>query len=100
LPGVATGATHAQGRCGYGPRLPFIVVSPWAKPNFVASTVIDQTSIMRFIEDTFLQSKRLGNGSFDFISGEINSLFDFRRPTPQNMQNLQLNVDTGLVSNK
>ena len=100
LPGVATGATHAQGRCGYGPRLPFIVVSPWAKPNFVASTVIDQTSIMRFIEDTFLQSKRLGNGSFDSISGEINSLFDFRRPTPQNMQNLQLNVDTGLVSNK
>ena len=24
-----------NGRCGYGPRLPLLVISPWAKPNFV-----------------------------------------------------------------
>ena len=31
LPGVASGTTHAQGRCGYGPRQPLMVISPWAK---------------------------------------------------------------------
>jgi len=24
-----------NGRCGFGPRLPLLVVSPWAKPNFI-----------------------------------------------------------------
>src|SRR6185295_15873441 len=32
-------------RCGYGPRLPFVVVSPFAKQNYVSSTLIDQSSI-------------------------------------------------------
>lgn len=35
LPGVASGTANAQGRCGYGPRLPLLVISPWAKNNFV-----------------------------------------------------------------
>ena len=38
-------------RCGYGPRLPFLVVSPHAKVNFVEHKLTDQTSIIRFIED-------------------------------------------------
>ena len=37
LPGV-NGVAHAQGRCGYGPRMPMLVISPWAKPNFVDHT--------------------------------------------------------------
>jgi phospholipase C len=24
-----------QGRCGFGPRLPLLVISPWAKTNYV-----------------------------------------------------------------
>ena len=40
-----------QGRCGYGPRLPLMVISPYAKKNFVDGTLTDQTSIIRFIED-------------------------------------------------
>jgi phospholipase C len=39
------------GRCG--PRLPLLVVSPWAKHNFVDHTTTDQTSILRFIEDNW-----------------------------------------------
>ena len=38
-------------RCGYGTRLPFLVISPFAKQNFVDSTLTDTTSILRFIED-------------------------------------------------
>jgi phospholipase C len=79
LPGVATGTTHAQGRCGYGPRLPFIVISPYAKQNFVDHTLTDQTSIIHFIEDNWLNKQRLGQGSFDAISGSINNMLNFKQ---------------------
>ena len=42
-----------QGRCGYGPRLPLLVISPWARANFVDDTLTDQASIIRFIEDNW-----------------------------------------------
>ncbi len=42
-----------QDRCGYGPRLPFLVISPYAKVNFVDHKMTDQTSIIRFIEDNW-----------------------------------------------
>jgi phospholipase C len=42
-----------EARCGHGTRLPLLVVSPWAKQNFVDHSVTDQTSIMRFIEDNW-----------------------------------------------
>jgi phospholipase C len=51
LPGVNAANLHALGRCSYGPRKPFVVISPWAKRKFVDHTVTDQTSPLRFIED-------------------------------------------------
>ena len=79
-PGIDAAKTpHAQGRCGYGPRLPLLVISPWAKQNFVASTVTDQSSITRLIEDTFLHGRRIGQGSMDVRAGSLRNLFDFRR---------------------
>jgi len=57
-------ATTGSGRCGYGPRVPFLVISPFAKINFVDHTLIDQTSILRFIEDNWSLT-RVGGGSFD-----------------------------------
>jgi phospholipase C len=39
-----------QGRCGLGPRLPMIVVSPWAKTNYVDHDLSDQASIINFVE--------------------------------------------------
>ncbi|MGH9712421.1 MAG: phospholipase C [Candidatus Acidiferrales bacterium] len=65
-----------QGRCGYGPRLPLNVVSPWAKKNFVDGTVTDQSSILRFIEDNW-DLGRIGGGSFDAIAGPLDNMFDF-----------------------
>jgi phospholipase C len=34
-----------------GVRLPMLVISPFAKSNFVDGTLTDQTSAIRFIED-------------------------------------------------
>jgi phospholipase C len=65
-----------QSRCGYGPRLPFLIVSPFARKNFVDSTLTDQSSVIRFIEDNW-GLPRIGNGSFDLIAGPIDNMFDF-----------------------
>lgn len=77
LPGVNPATLHAQGRCGYGPRQPLLVISPWSKHNFVDHSVTDQTSVMRFIEDNWLGGQRIGAGSFDGEANSISSLFDF-----------------------
>jgi phospholipase C len=94
LPGIDTANAHAQGRCGYGPRLPLLIISPWARPNFVDHHVSDQTSIIRFIEDRWLDGQRLGRGSFDAIAGSIETMFDF---TQQPLPPLLLDESTGVV---
>jgi phospholipase C len=95
LPGVESTTLHAQGRCGYGPRLPLLVISPWAKPNYVSHTVTDQSSILRFIEDTFLKQERLGQGSYDSIAGSLGDMLDFSTAAPQNGGPLLLDAATG-----
>jgi phospholipase C len=66
-----------NGRCGPGTRIPFVVISPWAKVNYVDHTQISQASVVRFIEDNWLNSARLGGGSFDATAGSINGMFNF-----------------------
>jgi phospholipase C len=99
LPGVNAATLHAQGRCGYGPRMPFLVISPWAKKNVVDATVTDQSSVTRFIEDVFLSSQRIGGGSFDSIAGPLTNMFDFSNVavTP-NPNVVLLNPTTGAVT--
>ena len=76
-----TGGLPVLGRCGYGTRIPLLVISPWAKDNYVDHTLLDQTSVIRFIEDNFLDGKRIQpGGSFDSIGNSIESMFDFNRP--------------------
>jgi phospholipase C len=36
-----------------GPRVPALIVSPWARPGFIDHTEYDFTSILRFVEDRF-----------------------------------------------
>jgi phospholipase C len=95
LPGVASGTTHAQGRCGYGPRLPLLVISPWARRNFVDHTITDQSSIIHFIEDNWLGGKRIGQGSFDSIANSLVQMFDFNQDPSQ--RRLFLDPTTGEV---
>jgi phospholipase C len=94
LPGIASGTLHAQGRCGYGPRLPYLVVSPWVRPNFVDHSMTDQSSTIRFIEDNWLGGQRIGKGSFDTIANSIIQMFDF---TQKRDAKLKLNDQTGEV---
>jgi phospholipase C len=73
-----TAGTPVWGRCGYGARIPFLVVSPFAKRNFVDHTLIDQTSVLRFIEHNWLGDEFIQpGGSFDTIAGTIENMFDF-----------------------
>jgi phospholipase C len=76
-----TAAGGTPGRCGYGPRLPLLVISPYAKANYVDHRLTDQSSILRFIEDNW-NLGRIGNGSLDEKAGTLNGFFDFDRRSP------------------
>ena len=39
-----------QGRCGFGPRLPYMVISPFAKRNYVDHALGNQASTLNFVE--------------------------------------------------
>jgi phospholipase C len=79
--GGVAGAGAVNGRCGPGVRQPFIVISPWARKNFVDHTLITQASVTKFIEDNWLSSQRIGGGSFDATTGSIMGMFDFTAGT-------------------
>jgi phospholipase C len=98
LPGIDSANGHAQGRCGFGPRLPLLAISPWAKVNFVDHTLTNQASLLTFIEDNWLHGKRLGQGSFDSISNSITGLFDFH--SAPRMSKLLLDERTGEIISK
>jgi phospholipase C len=59
---------------GLGPRVPLLVISPYAKPGYVTHSVTDHTSVLKFIEMRYglqpLTSRDAGAGSlldsFDF----------------------------------
>jgi phospholipase C len=68
-----------QGKCGVGTRIPFLVISPYARQNYVDNALIDQSSVVRFIEDNWSLSA-LGNGAADTAAGSLNSMFDWQQP--------------------
>jgi phospholipase C len=69
--------TPVAGRCGPGTRIPFMVISPFSRQDFVSHTLINQASIVKFIEDNWLNGERIGGGSFDANAGSIMDMFDF-----------------------
>jgi phospholipase C len=68
-------------RRGPGTRIPSLVISPWAKVNLVDDTLITQASVVKFIEDNWLNSQRIGQGSFDAGAGSIMNMFNFSGST-------------------
>jgi phospholipase C len=84
-------------RCGFGVRLPMVVISPYTRENFVSNKQTDTASIINFIEDNWLHGQRI-QGSYDASSGSLDGtdgLLNFRvRPhdTP-----VILNAATGAV---
>jgi phospholipase C len=85
-----------QDRCGYGERLPFLVISPYAKHNYVDHAINDTTSILRFIEDNW-NLGRIGDQSFDAIAGSILGMFDFDEHHRGRDHRLILDPDSGEV---
>jgi phospholipase C len=89
LAGVNCGTPPAgafQARCGYGPRLPLLVVSPFARENHVDHNVTDQSSILRFVEDNWnldlidgASAPPKGQTSFDRLAGSLQGMFNFER---------------------
>ena len=80
--GVGVTGSAVNGRCGPGTRIPLLVISPYAKVNYIDHTQVTQASIVQFIEDNWLGGKRLGNGSHDATTGSIMSLFNFKPANP------------------
>jgi phospholipase C len=93
LCGTNTAAT-TQGRCGYGPRTPLLVISPYARQNYVDHQITDQSSIVQFIETNW-SLPSIGNGSSDVKAGSLNGLFDFT--SGKKAPKLTLDPTTGLI---
>jgi phospholipase C len=84
-----------QDRCGYGPRLILLAISPFSKPNYIDHHITDQTSIIRFIEDNWLGAQRIGDHSLDARAGSIAGMFDFNSGHKP-VGNLFLDSSTGM----
>jgi phospholipase C len=81
-------------RCGYGPRTPLLVISPYSKANHVDHTLTDQSSILKFVEDNW-GTGRIGDFSADKWAGSLNGMLDFHgRP---NTRPVILDEKTGAV---
>jgi phospholipase C len=89
-----------QGRCGFGPRLPMLVISPFARVNHVDSHLSDQASILNFIEYNWHLPGIPGSAD-QVLSGldrsqglkfDLAGMFDFRHPQGEK---LILNPVTG-----
>jgi phospholipase C len=92
LCGTSPSLNGYGGRCGYGPRLPLLVVSPWARRNFVDHSITDQSSLLRFVEDNWNLGRL--DASSDDLAGSVNGMFDFEH---RRSDRLFLDPSTGEV---
>jgi phospholipase C len=67
---VTVGSTND--RCGYSQRLPFVVISPYTRENYVSSNETNTASVVNFIENNWLHGERIPN-SFDATSGSLDA---------------------------
>jgi hypothetical protein len=74
-----------------------MVISPFAKKNYVSHVLITQASIPQFIEDNWLNGERLNGGSFDATTGSIVDMFNFDKA---NSVKLVLDPTSGTVDTK
>jgi phospholipase C len=75
---------HAAGSLWLRPAPALLLISPFARKNYVAHGVADQSSILRFIEDNW-NLGRIGGGSFDAIAGSLLNMFDFAHPREETL---------------
>ncbi len=78
----ANNHTGINSHCGYGPRLPLLVISPYSKQNYVDNTLTDQSSITRFIEENW-QTGKTGETSMANRAGTLMNMFEFEAGAPK-----------------
>jgi phospholipase C len=93
--GSASSPPAQNDRCGVGPRMPLLVISPYARSDYVDGTFTEQASITQFIEDNW-NLGRIGNGSADATAGTLDNMFDFEPGAPRSPAVI-LNDTTGEV---
>jgi phospholipase C len=86
-----------DGRCGLGPRLPFMLISPYAKSNYVDNTLTEQSSIIKFVEQNWSLGS-IGAGSEDVDSGSVDNMFEFGNA--QRAPKVILNETSGEVASE
>jgi phospholipase C len=74
-----------QARCGFGPRMPLLVVSPYSRRNFVDGTTTSQASVPKFIEDNWLSGQRIGGGSNDALTGTLTNMLNFNQQSDRRL---------------
>jgi phospholipase C len=81
---------------GYGPRVPALLVSPYAKEGFIDNTELDFTSILKFIEYNWgLEAL----AERDANANNILTAFDFKQPA-RSAQFLPLTREVALITIK
>jgi phospholipase C len=60
----------------YGPRVPTIVISPYARPHYIDHTIYDFSSVLRFIEEVFHLPQLT---TYDHIARSISHAFNFHQ---------------------
>ena len=97
---VTNSVKIVAGRCGHGPRLPLLVISPYARTNYIAKTQGSQSSVVKFVDAVFnlpplallpdeLNARNLGEKMFgqanlgpeDAITSGIDDLTDAFSPS-------------------
>jgi phospholipase C len=68
------------GPIGLGPRVPFLVISPWSKGGWVNSQVFDHTSVVQFIEKRFGVYEKNLSPWRRAVAGDLTTCFDFVHP--------------------
>jgi hypothetical protein len=65
---------------GLGPRVPLLIISPYAKPGYVSHATMEASSVLKFIEERFgLPSL----GQRDLVVNDISDAFNFSQaPNP------------------
>jgi phospholipase C len=92
-PQTVTPLAGEQGRCGFGPRLPLLVISPFARENAVDHDLSDQASILNFVEYNWHLAGIDGSADQLLAAGDraagipfdLAGLFDFRGPRDQRL---------------
>lgn len=83
-----------KGREGYGPRLPMLIISPYAKSNYVDHSLLNQASVLKFIEYNWGIGS-VSKYSHDKYSNNILNMFDFDKK--EKNPKLILDPKTGLA---